>query len=67
MVQTTNCYALVILVGPESISTINCIQQLVHAFVACNSSSSIPARGDIFLTVNGVPLHTVFYYQPPSS
>ena len=27
--------------------------------------SSIPARGEIFLTVNGVPLHTAFHYQSP--
>ena len=27
--------------------------------------SSIPARGEIFSTENGVPLHTTFYYQPP--
>ena len=26
--------------------------------------SSIPARGEIFSTVNGVPLHTAVYYQP---
>ena len=26
--------------------------------------SSIPARGRIFSTVNGVPLHTAFHYQP---
>ena len=26
--------------------------------------NSIPTRGEIFLTVNGVPLHTAFHYQP---
>ena len=26
--------------------------------------SSIPARGKIFSTVNGAPLHTAFHYQP---
>ena len=26
--------------------------------------SSIPARGEIFSTVNGVPLHTAFHYHP---
>ena len=26
--------------------------------------SSIPARGEIFYTVNGVSLHTTFHYQP---
>ena len=26
--------------------------------------NSIPARGRIFSTVNGVPLHTAFHYQP---
>ena len=26
--------------------------------------SSMPARGRIFSTVNGVPLHTAFHYQP---
>ena len=26
--------------------------------------SSIPARGEMFSTVNGAPLHTVFHYQP---
>ena len=26
--------------------------------------SSIPARGEIFSTVNGVQLHTAFHYQP---
>ena len=26
--------------------------------------SSIPARGKIFSTVNGVPLHTAFHYHP---
>ena len=24
-----------------------------------------PARGEIFSTVNGVPLHTAFHYHPP--
>ena len=27
--------------------------------------SSIPARGEIFSTVNGVPLHTAFHYHLP--
>ena len=27
--------------------------------------SSIPARGEIFSTVNGVPLHTAFQYHLP--
>ena len=27
--------------------------------------SSISARGEIFSTVNGAPLHTAFHYQPP--
>ena len=27
-------------------------------------SRSIPTRGEIFSTVNGVPLHTAFHYQP---
>ena len=27
--------------------------------------SSSPARGEIFLTVNGVPSHTAFHYHPP--
>ena len=27
--------------------------------------SSIPARGEIFSTVNAVPLHTAIHYQPP--
>ena len=27
--------------------------------------SLIPARGEIFSTVNGVPLHTAFHYQTP--
>ena len=27
--------------------------------------SSSPARGEIFSTVNGIPFHTVFHYQPP--
>ena len=27
-------------------------------------AGSIPARGEIFSTVNGVPLHTAFHYQP---
>ena len=26
--------------------------------------SSIPARGKIFSTINGAPLHTAFHYQP---
>ena len=26
--------------------------------------SSIPARGEIFSTVDGVPLHTAFHYHP---
>ena len=26
---------------------------------------SSPARGDMFSTVNGVPLHTDFHYHPP--
>ena len=26
--------------------------------------SSIPTRGEIFSTVNRVPLHTAFHYQP---
>ena len=26
--------------------------------------SSIPARGEIFSTLNGVPLHTAFHYHP---
>ena len=27
--------------------------------------SSIPARGEIFSTVDGVPLHTAFHYHLP--
>ena len=30
-------------------------------------SRSIPTRGVIFTTVNGVPLHTAFHYHPRSS
>ena len=26
--------------------------------------SSIPTRGEILSTVNGLPLHTTFHYQP---
>ena len=26
---------------------------------------SSPTRGEIFLTINGVPLHTAFHYHPP--
>ena len=27
--------------------------------------SSIPAQGEIFSTVNGIPLHTTIHYRPP--
>ena len=30
----------------------------------CSGSSSVLTRGEIFSTVNGVPLHTVFHYHP---
>ena len=28
--------------------------------------SSSPARGEMFSTINGVPLHTAFHYNPPT-
>ena len=42
-------------------------QWVKHWPVDLAVSSSSPARGGIFTTVNGVLLHTVFHYQFPSS
>ena len=43
------------------------VAQLVkHWLTDLAVSGSSPARGEIFSTVNGVPLHTVFYCHPPT-
>ena len=40
-------------------------QPIINRGYRSSGSSSIRARGKIFSTVNGVPLHTAFHYQPP--